>query len=127
MQKLLQKHGVTDSGAAGGRVGRKERMAAERAQLAAAMGRHAGLPDMLERIADELTGVVTVKQVRGGWGGNRTGQRDDRGGKSAQGRGGKEGGRRAGQRGAGRVFKVYEPACLVQRSFDVQWGARVCM
>ena len=64
MQKLLKKHGCTDDGAAGGRKGRKERMAAERVQLADAMRRHAGKPDMLERIADELTGVVTVKQVR---------------------------------------------------------------
>ena len=92
---------MTDSGAAGGRVGRKERMAAERAQLAAAMGRHAGLPDMLERIADELTGVVTVKQVRGGWGGNRTGRRDDRAGRVRAGKG-REGGGAEGRAERGR-------------------------
>ena len=63
VQKLLKKHGVVDDGAAGGRKGRRERMAAEREQLAEAMRRHAGHPDMLERMADEMTGVVTVKQV----------------------------------------------------------------
>ncbi len=63
VQKLLRKHGVVDGGAAGGKRGRKERAAEERAVLAEAMQRHAGKADFLELIAAELPGAVTIKQV----------------------------------------------------------------
>ncbi|GAX82511.1 hypothetical protein CEUSTIGMA_g9938.t1 [Chlamydomonas eustigma] len=64
VQKLLKKHGITDGGASGGKVGLKARLVAERTQLSAAMQRHAGKPDFMALIAEELPGVVTVKQAQ---------------------------------------------------------------
>ncbi len=63
MHKLLQKHGIVGGGKERS-TGRKAAQAEERERLAAAYSKHAGKADMLERIAEEMPGGTTAKQVK---------------------------------------------------------------